>query len=112
MKEVRHPAEKILYNEHGYVRVSDDLKSKMDRAGIPVMNLVAWTGCVMGMLVYFLDELTEEVVFQWYEPGERLPSIRLPDKEDVAPLFEKFKQKAGIKVATPAKVYDDEDDEL
>lgn len=115
MREVRHPADKLIRNVHGHTHQPDaDLMKKMDRAGIPTMNLFSWSGCVFGMLVYFLDELTDEIVFRWYEPGERVPPIQLPSAAEVQPYVEQFKSKPLPIVGTTGKrvILDDEDDQL
>lgn len=91
MREVRHPAADVLRNEHLYLKVSSELAAKFDRAGIPSLNLVSWSGVAIGSLVCFYDELTEEMVYRYYEPGETIKPQRLATLDEMQHLVKKFK---------------------
>ncbi|UDY80337.1 hypothetical protein AXY1_26 [Achromobacter phage AXY1] len=91
MREVRHPAADVMRNEHLYMKVSSELAAKFDRAGIPTLNLVSWSGVAVGALVCFYDELTEEMVYRYYEPGETIKAQPLATLDEMQHLVKKFK---------------------
>lgn len=118
MREVRHPAEKVIRNQYFYATIDHELAQKFDRAGIPSLNLVSWSGVVYGSLIMHYDSLTEEMVYRWYEPGETVKPQRLATLDEMEHLVKKYKPvaaKAGpvpnkhrnVSLATTA----DEDDE-
>lgn len=103
MREVRHPAIDVIRNGFFGTQVNPELAAKLDRAGIPTLNLVSWSGVAIGSLVSHYDELTEEMVYRYYEPGETVKPQRLATVDEMQHLIKKYKPQCLKPGAMPAK---------
>lgn len=103
MREVRHPAIDVIRNGFFGTQVNPELAAKLDRAGIPTLNLVSWAGVAVGSLVSHYDELTEEMVYRYYEPGETVKPQRLATLDEMQHLIKKYKPQCVKPGPVPAQ---------